>query len=281
MVLLGGGRMATDDSAEIRDQSLMHQIIQLTKAVIGYAPEVSQGTKRYLARVAWSTDVIEKIDKKIRLSRKSFHSKIWISLIVGALLFALAAYFSSQSGSFPHWAVVFYILYLLSLVAVMLVFRLNATPRAFLAFIFCIDTLNRILHSDDHPPAFKERQILAGMVLHAAHNMRSYRPLLPLRLHKRIVSRSAIKASQVMRRLTYPAILGDDNDLKDMREMLARAAIRIGTGNWTQVSDLDWDVSRYSAVKPYKKWFAAIPTALTVLISIIGPIIPILIKAAK
>jgi len=48
-----------------------------------------------------------------------------------------------------------------------------------------------------------------------------------------------IRVSLALKSFTYPAMLGTDQELALIKEAIARAAIRVGTGNWVQVGDLD------------------------------------------
>ena len=124
------------------------------------------------------------------------------------------------------------------------------------------------------PFASKARKKLARAILSSSRQMRGYRPILPLRLHKRIQGREAIRASRALRQLVYPVMLGTDEELAQIKEALAGAALRIGTTNWVQVGELESS----SAISSARKGFAFAPL-LPWLVGVVIPLVTALIAA--
>src|SRR5437879_1865546 len=81
--------------------------------------------------------------------------------------------------------------------------RPSRERRTFSALVTCSSTVDKAMGT---PYASKERKKLASKVLDCVRTMRSYRPLIPLRMHKRVMSKEAIRASQYLKALVYPAM---------------------------------------------------------------------------
>jgi hypothetical protein len=113
-----------------------------------------------------------------------------------------------------------------------IVLRSSPESATFGTLVKCISKIDSAMGSQ---LASRPRKDVARNLLACARVMRRYRPLIPLRLDRRIVSQEAIRASQALRQFVYPIILRTDEDLKHVKEALARPAISIGTTNWVQV----------------------------------------------
>jgi len=97
-----------------------------------------------------------------------------------------------------------------------------------------------------------------------------------------IIKQEARRASKVVQDLIYPAMLGNDKELEELRSVLGKAAVEIGTSNWVKICDLAIETAQYQAVRVHRRIFkpgqltAILIAALTAI-----PAIPVLISFFK
>jgi hypothetical protein len=237
--------------------------------------------KAYLIEVAGSEERISAIEKRIQNTARRYRRAEVLSLVVGlfvgiAAIGAVANYFMKyhpsvlNSNLAPPLLIILTAYPAISLTAY-IGFRSSPEYRTFRALVTCISTVDKAVGK---AYASKERKKLASQVLWSARAMRSYRPLVPIRMHKRLMSREAIRASQTLKELVYPAMLGTDRELRDVKRDLARAAISVGTTNWAQVAGVkDITVSRRTNAR-------AVTASLIPLFTILVPLVTALVTAA-
>lgn len=226
--------------------------------------------RAFLIQVAWSTEVIDAIEKRIEPAARRY--KIAVSASAAALLAGVAWFFYT----IPKSDIVFYsslALYLALSFLLAIVARSSPEYRTFRALVNAISKLNDALET---PAAAREREALAEQLINCANNMRAYRAFLSFGLSERIVSREATRGSRALRNLIYPALLGTNEELQQIKEVLARAAIRVGTANWVQVGDLDSGTKDYAVVKSTPAWVS--PQTLTPFMIAVIPLIIALLK---
>jgi hypothetical protein len=229
--------------------------------------------KAYLIKVAQSSDTVSLVQDRI----KSTGRRYW-------LLYALCSFASLASTAAVIWVIIAaegdltyptnYIVIGLYLVAFWLLYiALHSSPeyRTFNALIKCFSRVDNAVGSQ---PAASSRKDLANSLLRCARRMRGYRSVIPLKLHKRIMSHEATRASQALRQLVHPVILGTDEELRQVKETLAWSAILVGTQNWVQVGDL----GSYSISKPLQVK-AVLGSLLPWLVGVVVPLIATLVTA--
>jgi hypothetical protein len=130
--------------------------------------------------------------------------------------------------------------------------------------------------------ASDERTALAKQLLKCTTEVRSFGSRPPFRLHKKIIRQQAIRASRVLQDLVYPAILGNDRELKIVKSILVKAAFEIARSNWVKIGELTVETGHYQAVRPPRQVFRSgqLTTILVVALTAI-PAIPILISSLK
>jgi hypothetical protein len=127
------------------------------------------------------------------------------------------------------------------------------------------------------PPGSWQRKAVARRLAHCARRLHRYQPLIPLSLYKRTLAQEATRASQALRGFTRTIMLGTDEDLKQVKEALARAAIRIGTSYWIQVGDLESSLST-RFVRRRAAFSSLLPLLTGVVIPVVAALITALIK---
>lgn len=75
--------------------------------------------------------------------------------------------------------------------------------------------------------ASDERTALAKQLLKCTTGVRSFGSRPPLRLHKKIIRQQAISASTVLQDLVYPAMLGNDRELKVVKSILVKLLLKL------------------------------------------------------
>jgi hypothetical protein len=153
--------------------------------------------------------------------------------------------------------------------------RVYARYRCLLALIWALPMAAR---ADGTLPLSRERRALSRQLLQCAKRSGYFGPWNPRRLDNQIIGDQADAAAQVFRRLVYPALLGDEADLRCVGEVLARAALKVGTSNWVTLRKLGTIADRFPAVPaPHRpRWSRQLdPIILAVLAAI--PALPVLI----
>lgn len=130
--------------------------------------------------------------------------------------------------------------------------------------------------------ASDERTALAKQLLKCTTEVRSFGSRPPLRLHKKIIRQQAISASKVLQDLVYPAILGNDRELKVVKSILVKAAFEIATSNWVKIGELTVGTGHYQTVRLPRQAFRSGQLTTIVVVALTAiPAIPILISSLK
>jgi len=151
----------------------------------------------------------------------------------------------------------------------------NRSSPEYSTFKALIAAMSKVDNAIGSPPSSKARNKLARRILSSSKKMQSYRPLLPLQFHERIQAREAFRASRALRQLVYPVMLGTDEELAQVKEALAGAALRIGITNWVQVGDLE-ETSRYGSGRKGFALGLPFPWLVGVVIPLITALIAVL-----
>ena len=204
--------------------------------------------RAYLIKVAKSSDTILSIEERINIARKRFRRLAALCtfglFVIGIGASSIAVRFIVARADYSTQAVLLTLLgfYTIGFLTVWISVHSSPEYATFATLIDCISEVDNVIGS---APAARSRKNLARKLLACVRKMRSYRPIVPLRLHKRIMSQEATRASHALRQLVHPVMLGNDEEIRKVKETLARAAIWVGTANWVQVGDLgDSSVSK-------------------------------------
>lgn len=196
------------------------------------------GQKNYLIEVAQSSEVVSELEERVKKSCKTFNWWILLALVIIitllGLLAVLGAMFYSEGN--VDMAIITSLGICISIfLFIYCIRRFTSVP---VAFGDLVSTMSKIDEAMGSQTASKSRRDAAKRLTLCARRMRNYRPLIPLRADKRTLAHEATRASLALRQSINTLILGTDEDLKQVKETLARAAIRVGTNNWVQVGDL-------------------------------------------
>lgn len=192
--------------------------------------------REYLIKITGSADLVAAIEKRVKSTRINyFKLAIPAALIFSATVIIIVAYISRLHNHYD-FLITLTVVYIVEFLLLYPVIRSSPEYWTFQALIASLSKVDGAIGS---PAASKARKKLSRMILSSSKKMQGYRPLLPLRFHKRIQGREAIRASRALRQLVYPAMLGTDEELVQIKEALAGAALRVGTTNWVQVGDLE------------------------------------------
>lgn len=220
---------------------------------------LNQHQKEFLIGIAWSADVIADTERRVASSAKRYKYAVGASAPTFVVAYSWF-YFESFQLPFDVTGTQFG-LFLLSFICSIIFFsimlaavRSSPEVRTFRALVRCMSVVNSAL---EKPPASRERKLLGNRVLACTRMMQTYRPLLPIRLHKRIIAREATRGSRTLKKLVWPAILGTEEELQQMKVTLARAAIRVGTANWVEVGDLNSEIKDYPVFRSAPAWISS------------------------
>jgi hypothetical protein len=234
-----------------------------------------------LIEVAGSEERIASIEKRIRKT----YWRYWAAVIAFNLIGFAAGVVSTIAADnyignhyeslYYSWTepllLLFGVFYPVSFSIAYIGIRSSPEYRTFSALATCISKVDKAVGKSY---ASNERKRLAAQVLSCVRAMRSYRPLIPIRAHKRIISKEAIRASQVLKEFVYPAMFGGDRELARLKRNLAQAAINVGTTNWAQVGGVkSITVSRRTNAR-------AVTASLIPVLTIVVPLITALVTAA-
>lgn len=180
----------------------------------------------------------------------------------------LAAANSWSVQTFAYGAIVLYVIVFLSILL------LWHTSPEYWSFRALIEAMEKVDPTIGSMRAATPRKRLARQVQTSARRMRYYRPLLPLTLHARITGDEAIRCSQALRQLVRPIMLGTDEELLQVKENLANAAINVALTNWVAVGELnDTKISKVA------RWRTVAAPFIQVLVGFTAPVIAALITA--
>jgi hypothetical protein len=224
--------------------------------------------KSYLTEVAVDDWVINSIEERMRANQKwRVVSFCGILLILGLLPYAAGQYYFYTHvytiGVYDIYIINF-IPYITFYVPLWIWARSGRESTMIKRLLACIDKMNDDLLKS--PAISKERQRLAKLIFRCSRKMRSYRVLLPHRTDQRIRNEQVLRASFAIRQPMRLVMLGNAEDLNFVKANLARAVIRIGTGNWTQVGDLAGEVTK--SIRTQARYASLLP--------ILGFVVPIL-----
>lgn len=209
---------------------------------------LEEKVRLYLSEIAVDPKVTPSIEGRMKGNLKGRRVWVWIIVVVfiGLVIggqFLVAHYIDSSDKVF------FIVLLVANFLPFIFLFSMVwAYSRAyreygvFTSLVACIRKMDEALIQS--PAISKERQELAIMLLRCSRRMRAYRSLVPLSLDKRIRNEQVLRASFALRAPVRLVMLGDAEELVSVKGDLARAAIRIGTTNWTQVGNLVGDIPK-------------------------------------
>jgi len=154
-----------------------------------------------------------------------------------------------------------------------------AVDSSFRAVLGAMQKVDAALQSAYASPP---RAALASELLKCAKRIRFFGSRPGFRLHMQIIKQEARRASKVLRDLIYPAMLGNDKELEELRSVLGKAAVEIGTSNWVKVCDLAMETGQYQADQIHRRIFSSGRlTAILILALTAIPAIPILVSFFK
>jgi hypothetical protein len=228
--------------------------------------------RAYLVEIAQSSNVISSIENHIdsrykRYNRISFPIGLLYPFAVGVIIGYLRTHVSGYAAVFVGigtYTVAFFLIYWIA--------RSFPEVATFRLLVRCMSSIDSAL---GNPPASKPRKAAARNLARCARAMNRYRPLIPLSSYKRILAQEATRASQALRAFAKPILLGTDEDLKQVKEALARATIRVGTSYWMQVGDLE-DSSINGSVQRRAAFSSLLPLLTGVVVPLVAALITLI-----
>ena len=203
---------------------------------------------------------------------------IWVSLTHHKLNGPVTSFFVNNLAI--PFTVVGTLLYLLGIFWIYAIRRIEAQYRLLIALLRAIDLVDcPILRSS---PASEPRKRLARQLLECAKRVSYLGPWAARKLDCKVIRQQTVRASQVLCYCVYPALLGDDDEIIAIQTVLAKAALKVGVGNWVEIGELTIEVSRYEiipAVKRHRWWSQLDPIGLAALTAI--PAIPVVVSLLK
>jgi hypothetical protein len=132
------------------------------------------------------------------------------------------------------------------------------------------------------PPASPERRDLARGLITCAKRIVDFSPLIVHRFEKKVIRQQAVRASEVLQNLVYPALFGSEAELESVVSTLVKAAVKVATSNWAQIGELNVGLEQYQIVKSDRRirWASQLNAiGLAALTAI--PAVPALIEYLK
>jgi hypothetical protein len=240
---------------------------------------LSKEQRTYLEQVACSKEPIDTVEKEMGRDRRTYRGNIF-GVFLTFLPFVAASislFVKVDVIRDPTQQITEIILGLVLLLAyvafsVFVVRAFLSLPeyRAFKALVKSMDNVDKAMEAK---PAIGARRKLAAKLSRSAFKIRACGARMPWRLDRRILRQEANRACQALRQFVYPALLGTDDELRQVKVAIARAAIRVGTHYWVQVGDLAPDpVVVTKNMRPRLTW-AGIISFVIILIPLITALV--------
>jgi hypothetical protein len=236
-------------------------------AHIAIKQPLSRDQRDYLSEIAKSHEVVSSIEARLRNSHKKY-----IVRAVSTILLTLALFIWPIVQATTYTFAAGFVGYFVGLItAVVLVAR----HREYFTFMDIVDSVTKAEQAKRTVPGSRRRLSLGKKLVACSKRMRSFSARIPIQLPKRIMAEEAKQCALVLRRLIYPVMLGTDEELDQVKGILAQAALRVGAGNWVQIRTLEAKGFDYPSVKGAPEWISA-PMLLPVATALLPPLIGIL-----
>lgn len=132
-------------------------------------------------------------------------------------------------------------------------FRITARDRKVLqSLLACITKIDTAMKS---PALSPDRRQAAKALTYCGTSIRRYGPLLPVSLRARIIRRESRLGGSALMALVYPSMTGTKNELREVSEVLVRAAIKVANKEWPQVKNLKLaNAAEYPTLRAPSEW---------------------------
>lgn len=160
-------------------------------------------------------------------------------------------------------------------VAVFLIRITDRERKALQSLLGCMTKIDKAIKSAG---LSHERQQVVKALVDCSKGIRRYGPLFPVNLRGRILYNETRLSGRAFLELAYPSMLGSEEDLREVSEIIVRAAINIANDEWFHIKDLKAIKAGYPALKIASAWWSSdtlIPLAGAIS-AIIVAIIPII-----
>jgi hypothetical protein len=228
---------------------------------------------------------LDEIKSTIKRARRPY--RFWLTLFVAILVVSVGlmyigfiALFAKPAPNFAAPALVSGLV--IYVVIISLGFMTRPRFAQYNSFRAICNTVPKVNPALGSALASDKRKALAAGLIHCSDCIRALGPPAPLGLPGKIMRQQAIQASQVLRHLVYPAMLGSDEDLEAIRSVLGPAALKIGTSNWVRIGELTVETGQYRAVKPGLRVRPSSELALLFFTALAAiPAIPVLVSILR
>lgn len=238
---------------------------------------ISTHMLEFLTDVAWDHSAAARVAARLRgmPSQREYVVVVWLPVILGALGYLLIS-IPVSLYKVDNRVDVLFVLTLFFVAVAIVVLPLLRASRIESTYIDMrvINRLLRVLEISENlltnDTSVRLRLQLAKEIDSAAAIFQtSYRKMGGLvKSSRRPHKRQARQCATVLRRYVVVAMHGDVSAITNLRSDFARAILRVGSGNWTQVSKLD------ALVHVERRWFDFIPrTDLKVVLPILATLL--------
>jgi hypothetical protein len=167
-------------------------------------------------------------------------------------------------------SIVLYAVFYLGLMVTLMLAR--NTDRERVALFAILRCITRVEASTGSPIMASQRLLIAQRLPHCARRIRVFGALFPIGLSARIISREARLGGEALKKLVYPALTGNDEDLRKINEILARTAFYVANGQWIRVRQLNFEGPDYTLVNSTPGWLSG-----QTLIALAGALSPLIV----
>ena len=213
----------------------------------------------YLASVTWDRQVVAVVANRLRATPNGNRyfwtvspGPVYASLLALSALVVVVSLLPDQVHPAVDWLVrgamlIAFAVYAYTLVRDTRLLRKYAEIHVLNRLIAVVELSSDLLGDLTR---YDVRVMLADAIDEAARRFRWTYPLQPSprRKTKRALKRHSRRCSAVLASYAERALTGDSRTIESLREDFARAFIRVGTGHWAQVADLQ--VSDESSRRP-------------------------------
>jgi len=251
---------------------------------------ITDDQRKFLVKFADSEESLDLIEEKLLSLRRSFSIQRGLALTVASIgaVPLLIGYFRilltsiAEDGSLHlHFAPINVFLFFVGIIIYASGFILLASTNrrypTYVVFDSLVKCITKAKNAKGSQVMSDERKALSNRLISCSGAMRGYSPRVPVGLSNRIKAREARLMRLFVRNLVYPALVGTDEELSKIKEIAAKAALKVGVGNWIAVRTLHTDTKDYPTAESFQRWGSGVWNSMQRLLPLALPLIPVII----
>ena len=213
---------------------------------------LSASQKETLAALGVDEEGSVQIERDLRESlRTAFKSMTMLCFAVATLVAlvtvtsTIVLIFDDHSGVVGR---IWLASWLAEVILVACLYVVGRPQRQYLAFQLAFRALRRVDGALGTLPLSGQRVSLAKAITACSWQIRKFAPIFPVSVHHRIARNCAIHARRATQALVYPALLGDDEELRAVRASLSEMVGAIGKSRWMDIQSIHPHAEGYEKI---------------------------------